>query len=150
MEGIAFGALLAIGFRFRGPWIPTSVIAIGIVPLLLRGGPNGFAMTVIGVTLIAILFAVLLQAVIEPSREDLFGMRVLRSEPLTLLGKYSYAIYLLHMLLLAAAVRLQDSRDWPPTLLFVGGIAGSYFLGWLSWRVFESRVLLLKRYFVQP
>jgi len=149
MEGIALGALLNFGFRFRRPRILASAVAIGIVPLLGSGGPNGFAMTVVGVTLVAILFAVFLQALIETRPEDSVGMRVLRSEPLTRMGKYSYASYLLRMLPLAA-VRLHESKGWPPPLLFVGRIVGSYLMGCLSWQVFESRVLLLKRYSVQP
>jgi peptidoglycan/LPS O-acetylase OafA/YrhL len=147
MEGIAFGAMLANGFRFRRPGILAASAATGISPLLLLGGPNGFEMTVVGVTLVAILFGGLLQIVIASSPEQSFGLRILRSEALINLGRCSYSIYLLHMVLLAVAVRLHESRGWPPVLLFIGGTAGSYLLGWLSWRAFESKVMLLKRYF---
>jgi peptidoglycan/LPS O-acetylase OafA/YrhL len=146
MDGIALGALLAAGYRFRRPGLLAAALFVVLVPLL-KSGPNRFAMTVTGVSLVAILFAIALQAVIEPVLKPSRWRRVLRSRFLTSLGKYSYAIYLLHMLVLTAAVRIHENRNWSPTLLFVGGIGGSYLLGWLSWRVFESKVLLLKWYF---
>jgi peptidoglycan/LPS O-acetylase OafA/YrhL len=150
IEGIALGAWLAIGFRFRRPGTVALMAATGLVLLLRSGGPNGFAMTVAGITLVAILFAMFLQAVISPGREGSLASWVLRRDILTRLGKYSYAIYLLHMPLLTVAVRVHERRNWSPALLFLGGILGSYLLGWLSWRVFESKILQLKGCFVQP
>jgi peptidoglycan/LPS O-acetylase OafA/YrhL len=147
MEGIALGALLASGFRVPKPRFAILVVAISLVPLLWRGGPNGFAMTVAGVTLVAILFASLLQLVTGQDVSGATGSQMLRSLVLTRLGKYSYAIYLFHILFLTVAVQLRENRGWPATPLFAGGIIASYGVGWLSWQVFEKRVLMLKRYF---
>jgi peptidoglycan/LPS O-acetylase OafA/YrhL len=147
MEGIALGALLAAGFRIRGPR-RLLVLAVTVLPILLAmSGPNGFGMTVFGVTAIAVLFAVVLQAVIEESSDGTLRSRILRNGILTSLGKYSYSIYLFHILLLTAAVRLHESRGWSATLLFAGGLSGSYLMGWVSWQLFESRMLMLKRHF---
>ena len=126
LYGVPYGgnrtrSFTSAGFRVPKPRFVILVVAILLVPLLWRGGPNGFAMTVAGVTLVAVLFASLLQLVIEQAASSTAGLRMLRSPILTRLGKYSYAIYLFHILFLTEAVQLRDNRSWAATQLFAGG-----------------------------
>ena len=147
VEPIAMGALLALGATLPRPRLLASASILIVLVSLARGGPNAAAMTVAGVSAVAILFALFLQSVVLPSRAASLCRRLLRSTVLVSFGKFSYAIYLLHVLLLTVAVHLHEARGWPAIPLFIAGVALSFGLGWLSWNLLEGRILLLKRYF---
>jgi len=147
VEGVALGSYLAAGFKLPVPGALATTSLVLLIPALAAGGPNGFGMTVWGITLVAILFASLLQLLIVPGRRHPWMSVALRSRALTSLGTYSYAIYLFHILVLTVAVHLHESRRWPAAPLFGGGVLVSYAVGRLSWHLFECRILRLKRDF---
>jgi peptidoglycan/LPS O-acetylase OafA/YrhL len=75
--------------------------------------------------------------------------RFLRSAWLRRFGKYSYAIYVLHVPILAVTFHLYAKAHTPlwGLALFFAGITLSYVAGWMSWHLFESKILRLKRHF---
>jgi peptidoglycan/LPS O-acetylase OafA/YrhL len=80
--------------------------------------------------------------------------------PLRSLGRYSYCVYLVHILVIEAVGRAalgasptckQWLATWPSQAL-VGAFAAiclgaSWVIGWLSWHLFERHFLALKRHF---
>jgi peptidoglycan/LPS O-acetylase OafA/YrhL len=65
--------------------------------------------------------------------------------PLRWLGKYSYAIYVLHPLFIFTPI---VSHGWPPRLAFIPQVVASLLAAWLSWHLYEKHFLKLKRFFV--
>jgi peptidoglycan/LPS O-acetylase OafA/YrhL len=67
-------------------------------------------------------------------------------------GKYSYAIYLFHFIIIELILRLQG-RFRPhvfAVLALIVGLSLSYGLAWLSWKWLEYPCLRLKRFFPHP
>ena len=109
-------------------------------------------MNVIGFTSLAIVFAYFVLWAIAGGP----GLRaVLRSGPLRSIGKYSYAMYIFHVPIVAQLRRAFDlSRTLNPLAfgtLLAGEIAAAAALscgaGFISWRLFENRFLQLKSRF---
>lgn len=82
--------------------------------------------------------------------------RVLNVPWLRSVGKYSYAIYLFHQIV--GQVMSQAVRHIQPPTLFGSALPAAavfwlvsgfitFGLAWLSWQLFERRILALKRYF---
>ncbi|MBZ0151695.1 MAG: acyltransferase [Planctomycetes bacterium] len=82
-----------------------------------------------------------------------------RLRPLRSLGRYSYCVYLIHVLAIQFVVERVGVhrtsaefaavlRQWPTLLLIVAftslSLVLAWGLGWLSWHLFEKRVLVLK------
>jgi peptidoglycan/LPS O-acetylase OafA/YrhL len=65
------------------------------------------------------------------------------------LGKYSYALYVIHfpVYLLASHVFRGWGRVWDPVLTATVGVPASYFLARASWVLIESPFLRLKNAF---
>ena len=87
----------------------------------------------------------------RPWAAAFFGSSVLRW-----LGKYSYGIYVYHHALKPVWIAFLWERwivpwvgsGWAGTLLYtVAATAVSLGLAWLSWHLFEARILALKKYF---
>jgi peptidoglycan/LPS O-acetylase OafA/YrhL len=101
-----------------------------------------------------VLFAtLLLQAVFAPASSLL--ARFFRSGPMTVLGKYSYGIYVYHHFLsyyLAkhgvefALARAIGSHTLAVAIQAVGGMTISIAVAWLSYEFFEKHFLQLKRF----
>lgn len=166
IDTLALGALIALVLRSTGdlrPFRPYAfVVAAGSVfvltVLFLRH--HGLYtldkdVETIGFSAIALFFAaVLLLAVSSGPGSVLHG--VLTWSGLRMLGRYSYAIYVFHLLLAfevaAEFVRRDGARtvfgsQIPTNIVFsllctITSIA----IGWLSWHFFEKQVLKLKRY----
>jgi peptidoglycan/LPS O-acetylase OafA/YrhL len=114
------------------------------------------AFQVAGYSLLALGCAGLLATVLSGGGAWL--RKVFDSAPLVSLGKYSYGIYLFHVLLFTAVFPLV----YKPVMAFLGiklverffwlfaGIAGSWLLAAGLYHVYEIRFLRLKRYFVSP
>ncbi len=63
-------------------------------------------------------------------------------------GTISYGLYLLHKIPFDGAQSLHlDSR---PALALMVGLAGGFFLAFVSWNVLEKPCLRLKRFFSAP
>ena len=110
-------------------------------------------MNVIGFTSLASLFSYfILWAQVEGGA----GLHaVLRYGPLRSIGKYSYAMYILHVPIVALLRRRFDLEDYNNPVKFgtllVAEIAAaatlSYVGGFISWRLFENHFLQLKSRF---
>ena len=148
-EALALGALIALS----GPLPILSRLAlpsaIGVILIAIRFDTDGKIMSIYGLSLIALACAGFVSAVVGQAGKTTASSRALRARWLRQFGKYSYAIYVLHAPILAVAFHLYAKS--PTALrgcsLFVIGIGASYAAGWISWYVFESRILRLKRYF---
>ena len=151
--------------RYAGRILAASVIAIALVTISV-GVRSGGSYTLpaldpivqlVGYTAIALGFGAALTLVIA-SPATSFAHRVLTTKAMISLGKYSYALYLIHVPLrsiLAHEVthrggvlpRIAGSQLPAQILLILGGIAASYGLALVSWHLFEKHFLALKRFF---
>ena len=143
VDSLALGALLAVMVRENEPavakWAQPAML-MGCVgwlvscvdmKVLVTYGMSGFILMSAGL---------LAAALYNRTLSLLFSNRMLRS-----FGKYSYAIYILHVLLLPFILPLKARFGLPVfALLF---IALSYCAGWLSWHVVEVHFLRLKTLF---
>jgi peptidoglycan/LPS O-acetylase OafA/YrhL len=163
MDALAAGALLAIT-PAPGALVGWALALVGVAGLgataALTGAsvPESIGQQRWGL-LAALAFGVGLLVLARRSRllRPLFELRVLRS-----LGKYSYCIYLTHLLVienvtrhgwlaLPGAVRNPLLETVPPIALqiaFTGVfVLASWLVGCISWHAFEKWLLALKRYF---
>jgi peptidoglycan/LPS O-acetylase OafA/YrhL len=109
----------------------------------------------IGISAVALLFAATLVRIIESSPGSLI-QRVLRQNWLMQIGKYSYAMYVFHAVILAAIART-CARLWPSTsgapdyvakpLLALVVLGVSFLAAFISYHAFEKHFLRLKRHF---
>jgi peptidoglycan/LPS O-acetylase OafA/YrhL len=173
MDALALGGLLAIGVRTEGwverarPLLPPAVL-MGCVLLLINGllggllspdeGPfNPLQMhtQLLGYPAVDLLSACLVTWAVLPGGGE--GSRILTNEALQRLGKYSYALYLLHIPLRNLVVnRIFPGGELPTLwgsqlpvqlLLIPAAIGVTYLVALASWHLFESRFLLLKKHF---
>lgn len=173
IDGLAAGALLAciVRSQITAGVLARSAAAVGLGALagltaiyvytgefgVLRflRTPETYAST-IGFTLVAGLFvAVLALALVYRSAAPVRGM--LGSRALTAIGRYSYAIYLIHALVIQVYALILLRRGGLPTLMgsYVPALlastalmtAISFAIAWASWHLFEERFLRLKRLF---
>jgi peptidoglycan/LPS O-acetylase OafA/YrhL len=168
MDALATGALIAVLARQQAAGVAgllpiarvVAVISGATLLVLWATGENyqsvAFSTQTFGYSLLAVFFgAVLILAACVPN-QGWFG-RCLHSRFMRAFGKYSYALYLFHLPLRAVVRdtvygRHQLLTAWgsqiPGQLLFyVIGITLAYAAAWLSWELYESHWLKLKKYF---
>jgi peptidoglycan/LPS O-acetylase OafA/YrhL len=166
VDTLALGALLALALRSgreltryrQHAWLVVwgSVVMLAML-FLMRGGlsPLDRHVQTIGLTTPALLFAAVLLLVLT-SKPDATLYRIFTHPTLSFLGRYSYAIYVFH-LLVAFEVAGQLIRGSDASIVFGSQIpmniiysfvctAISITAAWLSWHLFERQVLKLKRY----
>jgi peptidoglycan/LPS O-acetylase OafA/YrhL len=166
LDGLAAGALLAVAQR-RGllplfdRWVPVVVIACvaGLIACAILGGHPWWWnrwMQMYGYSLIAVgAGAMLVSAIARPAGS--LWPRMLSVGWLRAFGKYSYALYLIH-LPVSRAVRdyvfnvgeyetLGIPRWIAQVLFYAAATAPAFALAWLSWRFFEAPILSLKARF---
>ncbi len=111
--------------------------------------------TVTGLTLLALFFGASLVLAIAASPAGLAG-RLLRGRLLGLLGRYSYAAYVFHLLLLPVTLVLFPESDLATltgsalagtVLAATLSIALCFIVAAASWHLYERHFLALKRYF---
>jgi peptidoglycan/LPS O-acetylase OafA/YrhL len=110
-------------------------------------------MQTLGYPLVALAFAALiLRLLAAPDGARL--RRAFEWRPLRVLGRYSYAIYLLHVpILYLAGPWFFDplAKGWPPAAaqlcIWAQMLAACWIAGALSWRLLEQPLLGLRRYF---
>jgi peptidoglycan/LPS O-acetylase OafA/YrhL len=161
LEGLALGALLALAahdvtlHKLIGRLIPWAwpIGAVVLIGVIARSGAYWFTLPMVafGYASIAVLcWALVSWGVAESGTRHWFA-RTLRSTALVRFGKYSYGIYVWHPLV-AGSVRgvvasLGDrfGLSWSllPVALLVG-IALSYGVAWLSWKLIEDPCARLK------
>jgi len=163
-DGLFVGAALAAIFAIKGEFpkpllvgmATVGFISLGSIPLF---GPArevwlaGRLMIMIGITGLALLCGALIAFSLTYDQSILakiFKMGWLRS-----FGKYSYGMYVYHMTIYSGVESLLTSRfgvHYPlPTgygLIYFFALVGlTYGLAWLSFNLYESRFLALKRKF---
>ena len=167
MDALAAGALLALVVRGEKGWAglgrwPWLILAASGTPLAVmfvhfRGfPPEHGTIQIVGYSFIALSSAALIAVAMTASSGSLLR-RLLESRPLTLLGVYSYGLYVIHNIVQAWLVDhgLQAS-DFPtimgsrlPGLLVFSAVAMfvSSLLALASWHFWEMPFLRLKRHF---
>ena len=174
IDALAAGGLLAVlvrdpesarlAARYLNP-VAAATATILILVMFWTGPIQGltmlptlaFPVQAFGYTALALFFASMLgKAVAAPTGQ--LSNRVLTSRLLVAFGKYSYALYLLHILVrdILQTQIMGDRGGFPviagsqiPAQLAVIalGIGGSYAVAFASWHLFEKRILALKRFF---
>jgi peptidoglycan/LPS O-acetylase OafA/YrhL len=166
LDGLAMGALIAV--LVRGPQgmagarvgIRSVIIALAAVlagMLLLTGMMEAYQVytRALGFTCLAVFFGgLLVQTLTAPTGSGLTGL--FESRFLQVLGKYSYALYLLHQPVNGwLKPRVPFLGDWKvmgsalpgQTVYYVLAIGTSLALAFLSWHLLEKHFLRLKSFF---
>lgn len=158
MDALAMGGLIAIGQRERPEWLKSpwigrmTVLAaaafLAIVLAYQNSDPWPFAMRTFGYTALDLMFAGILVMLLNYRLALL--LRVCRWKWLVWVGTISYGLYLLHVpgeligrRLAALVVKIPPAGSAE----FFVSIAVTLALAWVSWTVFESRILRLKERF---
>lgn len=172
MDTLLIGAFLALLLRGGktqiAKWTPSFLFfaimgMIVVVALRVPGSKallQNFFVGTFGYTLIAIAFAALIFLAMQPSTiwNRFFSTAWLRS-----LGKYSYGIYVLHILIghlvgdalhkiLGTSLRIWltpriHSRPLAILVEFAVAVSVVYVAAWLSYNLYEVHFLRMKRYF---
>jgi len=169
MDALLMGALVALGMRELGSVAPLArhaprvLIGAGLVAAasLATGSPRlGWTapwVQTIGFTAIAAFFAAALVTAVAADGSSRWG-RILRAPWLRTFGKYSYALYIFHPLVLAVLY----AHGWGAERFAVPGAgvqigaqllyaafstAVSLAVAWLSWNLLEKHFLKLKHRF---
>jgi peptidoglycan/LPS O-acetylase OafA/YrhL len=160
MDGLLYGAIAAVLVRrfsierLTSParWL-FGISGALLIAIAFRVGPN-FAndlTTLVGYPVLAIFFASLLVLALAP--QSLFA-RFGRLAPLRFLGRYSYGLYVYHLIASPAGANLQVWLQVRTGSIVIGGIlytltvfAGSLLMAVASYELYERRFLRLKRFF---
>ena len=168
LDGLAVGSSIAICLRSpqgearlrRAVPAAAAVAALGLLAVRYADGDLFFwskNMATYGYTLIAVLFGAFLVRVLGGRREASMRQRILSNGFMTRCGKYSYALYMVHVPVasflypriaggLAGAMPIIGYEG-----VFLVSAAASFALSWAlavsSWYLFEKRILALKRFF---
>ena len=167
IDGLAFGALIAIGIRDAGIaarfptgkscrffcWLScTLLVALAFAPKPLFHSPLFW---ILRGTLVIFLFGFILVAAIQAKPREVLH-RCLSSRMLVACGTYSYGLYVIHGIVRPCFTRILDMTRMPttgvwPLITFVGfycfAIGVCFVLAYGSYHLFEKRFLELKRYF---
>ena len=166
MDALALGALVALFARGRGGMRsllrPAQLIAgvsgasVMIVFLQQRMWSTSVpAVRTVGITLLAAFFAASLVMIVLAAPTSILH-RVFTHPVLRVPGKYSYALYVFHPMLLPLMLRATPPAQLDAELhsaalghlaFLVMGAAGSFALALVSWHCYEKWFLLLKRFF---
>lgn len=149
MDTLFSGALLAIspeawsGRLRRAVDLGGPAVALCAIAILVTHGAHAGLVETFGYSLIAFGATWVVRSAIMPG----WFARMLESRPLVLAGRYSYAAYLGHFIVVWAVKKYLYLEGWP--LALVAG-ASTFVCAAVSWQIFESPILSLKRYFPEP
>jgi peptidoglycan/LPS O-acetylase OafA/YrhL len=169
IDGLAVGAMIALIMRAPGGmerlvrWargVGRGLLPLGVVLVawfeMTHTDASSFACQVVGYPLLALGFGTLLVRSISASPTSRVS-RLFSSNAMRILGRYSYALYIFHALVLQY---LNEHMPWtlmPPLvwgshvpigILVIPLVAVlSFVLALLSWNLLEKPFLSLKRYF---
>lgn len=124
--------------------------AIVVINLAARAFTNSEWYVIVAFSLFACSFGGLILHSFLTSQETTLFQTALRNKPLTIVGKYSYGMYVYHVPLIAVASALiarplDVGRNWFGSACFIVGVVSVTFLvAKLSFDFFESRFLRLK------
>lgn len=158
IDELAIGGLLALLGRapinaahLRNIAVGIFVVCGGVLVLIWNSDARSM---VIGGTLLAFFFAALIVLVVSGGPVDFFR-RAFDMYPMRVIGKYSYAMYVLHPFLLAMLGdylsyrrlgAIAHSGGLGVCLYIVIALAVTFMAGWLSWNLYEKHFLKLKRF----
>jgi peptidoglycan/LPS O-acetylase OafA/YrhL len=141
-DALAMGALLAILVREREELVAALAWPVALAGgafwmvtlldrnLLMTAGITGFGLMSVGALMLSLYRPI----------SRFFSISILRT-----FGKYSYGMYVWHVIILPFAQPLQAKMGKIGFMLFF--IILSLGVGWLSWHLFEAHFLKLKKFF---
>jgi peptidoglycan/LPS O-acetylase OafA/YrhL len=175
LDGLLLGSFVALCWRDPADWLPLQryagrlVFGSGCLLLAIAIGPRyflanvepqhvGHAVAVAENLMRTVVFAALavcfagLVALAVGATNRCRLRRLLESPGMLAIGKYSYAIYVFHTLILLWTVRLLSPLSHaPPSIAKPLGaiwvLAASFAAAWLSYHLYEKHFLRLKRFF---
>jgi peptidoglycan/LPS O-acetylase OafA/YrhL len=105
----------------------------------------------VGIAALAVFFSGLIVLAVDAA-EGSRRRRLLERNGLRAIGKYSYATYVFHSLILLATVQLLSPLSHAPVFIakpvaVIGVLAASFVAAWLSYHLYEKHFLRLKRFF---
>ena len=167
LDSLASGALLAVLVRATrhapARWTPLFMCTAAVSGAILIGvwiwrrqlDVNDITTLTFGFTVLAAFAGSILMLSLDPSPRNVWR-RALEVAPLRTLGKYSYAMYVMHPMVIAALdtrwpiARVVGWFGWEPlgmlahSAIFVLATLAPAFV---SWHVYEKQFLRAKRYF---
>ena len=166
LDGLAIGALLAVAqrrglFPLLDRWVSVVVIACvgGLIVCAILGGHPWWwnrRMQQYGYTIIAVLAGAMLVSAINRPAGSLWP-RMLSAGWLRAFGKYSYALYLIHVPMMRFVGEytfypsdhetLGTPRWITQVIFYAAATTPAFALAWLSWRFLEAPILRLKARF---
>jgi peptidoglycan/LPS O-acetylase OafA/YrhL len=169
LDGLAVGALVAVAVRTPDwhvhlrRWAGPIFLIGSVLLIVLDIKTDGLRRTqisteTVGFLLVAIVFGALITLVVM-ARPGAPVVRALNFMPLRVVGVVSFGLYLIHQIVAAEVSRFivdpqQPLGNFQPLLIFIifVGIAAplAFLVALVSWNVYESQWLKLKRFFVQP
>lgn len=162
LEPIALGACIPLLLRnpqwraaARRAVLPLLNAALVVIIMAgVEGKSLSYAavpMTRYGFTAIAVAGCALVFHAADRARSSDLSSRIFRSGFLRGLGKLSYGMYVLHILVMADIKKFIVTHVGHGTaavlLSIAAGLTFSYVFAWLSWHILEKRFLKLKRLF---
>lgn len=172
LDGLVMGALLAMAASGSGGMDRLAaparrvLMATGaglVVITILAGGFSAAESNLVltlGLPLLCVFFTALVCLCAAPAQGGSLLQRVLAHPALRSIGKYSYAIYVLHMAVIFGLLRYGVTPAGLGSgvggqlagqfIFYALAGAGSYLAGLLSWNLYERHFLRLKRFFPRP
>lgn len=164
MDTLAVGALIALAahgtemrWLLRAAPFVAALSGAYLVAAFIKNDGLAYGTTDVdrlGFTAIAFLFGALLIVTLHARKESLM-FRALTVGSLRLFGKYSYAMYVFHLLTALVLARTFALNHWTPIVFesripvnvafSIVATATTFALAWVSWQVIEQPVLRLKR-----
>ena len=174
VDGLLAGSLVALAWRDEADWtllklwagrlvLGTGCLLLGIAlgqrHFLPDADPNrghmasvdGSLVVTVGIAALAVFFSGLIVLAVDAAEGSRLR-RLLERTELRAIGKYSYAIYVFHSLILLATVQFLSPLSRVPAFIakpvaVIWVSAASFVVAWLSYHLFEKHFLRLKRYF---
>jgi peptidoglycan/LPS O-acetylase OafA/YrhL len=164
VDGLLFGAVLAMMLpRYGGreglgkPFVALFwVTAAAVAYLTWTPDPDLSLITRVGYSVFALFFGSLIWLCVAPFGSSL-ARRMFSSRPLVQLGKYSYFIYVFHMLFFyyvrilgAHFIHGYNTAHPYRTRILMGCVTFvlTYLAAVISWKIFEGPILTNKRHFI--
>ena len=167
IDTLALGGMLALAMRAPSeralvrrfaPYVAVAALLVVAVLFAYKRelSPFDHQVQTLGFSAFAFLFAAMIALVITSGTDSRLRW-VCERTPLRFFGRYSYALYIIHLQIAILAAKyvgehraLPDVAGSPLPSRFaftIAGVAVSVAFAWCSWHLYEQRVLKLKRYF---
>lgn len=166
VDALAIGALLAVAMRDHAwqaaiartvrpiaearvaYWVAALIVLLLAITASTGGGePYGLGMQTVGLTALAMIGGVVVASV-SFSGGDTPLRRALSQPAVVTIGKYSYAMYLIHVPVNVALrnIGFAPSNAAEATMFTIAGSAATFVLAASSWYFVEAPALSLKRF----